>query len=1184
MRAFLLILFIGWFGILEGQELVVQTGPISDVNAVTFSPDGRYVLSGNSDGVIEVWEASTGRELRIIYGHEGEIYSVSWSPDGRYFASGGKDKTVKVWDVTTGEEVFKLTGHTGYVKAVSFSPDSHYLLSGNTDKSIRIWDVRSGQEIRKITGHGSTVSSVSYDKTGDYIISGSWDKTIRVWSVKTGLEVKQFNGHTDAISSVSVTDKGLLASCSDKVIKVWNLDGGQEMMALDGDGEVIDALAFDPVYGRYLASAGRGEKITIWDIETGKEWKTLRGHTSFVQSLSFSKDGKYLASGCWGESIRVWDVEAGKEVKAITKQIPNTTDIVYSTKGHNLALSNTDQTIRIWNVIKNMGMRSWKGHYWSTTNLDYSPDNNHIASGGVDKKVRIWDVKNGKQLKVLGGLNSSTHSVNYDNEGRYLASAGDSTIKIWDVETGLEWKTLEGHTDYVYALDFSPDNRYLASGGSDKTVKIWDVRTGETIKTLKEHTSSVKAVNYSNDGKYLASVSWDNTIKIWDVKTWALLRTLRGHSWYANCGEFSPDSRFFVSGSYDKTIKIWDVETGEELKTFSGHTDFIDDIVYSSDGSLIISTCRDNRVKVWNAASGALLYDLVYFLEKNAFAVSAPDGRYYANKAGLKHLHYSDGLKSIPLPENDPLFTENLLELIISEQGSSDTQRVKKQDNAIHEELGVPVLHASLQLLEPSGNKLLDARESASIQLKIKNKGLGTARKVKISIQSPAIPHLNIDEVGEIDVIGIGKEAVINIPIEAGELIETRQVQLQLSFQESRGYPPAPINIEFGVQGLSTPNVQFIKAGIEELQGNGNNIIENAEVIKVTAVLKNKGELTARSVLVEALIGDRNINVLQKGQFPLQQNIGNLKPNESKEFQFVFSLNNLYKGNELPIRIRVKESIKNTTREFPLNLKMQVKSQAAQNVSIAGRYGQIGNRKNYAVFFAVSDYTHMTYLDHPVADAKRIAEELRNNYGFITEVLENPSLQEIINKIKQYEQHFRQNTNNQYGAESQLLFYFTGHGAQQYKTNGYFMPKGAKPDNLETEAFGYPIYRPRIDNIKCDHILVMIDACYSGLFAERSKGFTRPGELSKKEQFLQGHLDRISRLYMTSGAIEKTPDNSKFARYLLEGLQTKPPQFGFWTAGQLYENYIKQARPVPLFDGFGKNEGGSSFIFERLKK
>ena len=41
-----------------------------------------------------------GQETLTLYGHSDSVTSVSFSPDGKRIVSGSHDKTVKVWDIS----------------------------------------------------------------------------------------------------------------------------------------------------------------------------------------------------------------------------------------------------------------------------------------------------------------------------------------------------------------------------------------------------------------------------------------------------------------------------------------------------------------------------------------------------------------------------------------------------------------------------------------------------------------------------------------------------------------------------------------------------------------------------------------------------------------------------------------------------------------------------------------------------------------------------------------------------------------------------------------------------------------------------------------------------------------------------------------------------------------------------
>ncbi|WP_373994220.1 NB-ARC domain-containing protein, partial [Fischerella thermalis] len=443
------------------------------IMSVAFSPDGKLLAAGDSNGEIHLWQVADGKQLLILRGHANWVVSLAFSPDSRTLASGSSDCTVKLWDVATGQCLHSLQEHGNEVWSVAFSPEGDKLVSGCDDQIIRLWSVRTGECLKIFQGHTNWVLSVAFSLDGQTLVSGSDDNTIRLWDVNSGECLKIFQGHSDGIRSISLSPDGqmLASSSDDQTIRLWNLSTGECQRIFRGHTNQIFSVAFSP-QGDILASGSHDQTVRLWDVRTGECQRIFQGHSNIVFSVAFSPGGDVLASG------------------------------------------SRDQTVKLWHIPTSQCFKTFQGHSNQILSVAFNPDGKTLASGGHDQKVRLWNVSTGQTLKTFYGHTNWVYSVAFNSQGNILGSgSADKTVKLWDVSTGQCLRTCQGHSAAVWSVAFNPDGQILVSGSEDQTLRLWNVRTGEVLRTLQGHNAAIWSVAFSPQGTVLASGSLDQTVR-----------------------------------------------------------------------------------------------------------------------------------------------------------------------------------------------------------------------------------------------------------------------------------------------------------------------------------------------------------------------------------------------------------------------------------------------------------------------------------------------------------------------------------------------------------------------------------------------------------------------------------------------------------------------------------------------
>jgi WD40 repeat protein/tRNA A-37 threonylcarbamoyl transferase component Bud32 len=126
--------------------------------SVSYSPDGRYLITGDKDGQLKRWDAETGKELESLSDASRRAsLSVGYSPNGRWIVSAGEDCTVRVYDAQTMGLVHRFRGHLGPIRCIAVGDE--IVVTGGVDNTVKVWNLKELKTDQEPSISNPTVAS-----------------------------------------------------------------------------------------------------------------------------------------------------------------------------------------------------------------------------------------------------------------------------------------------------------------------------------------------------------------------------------------------------------------------------------------------------------------------------------------------------------------------------------------------------------------------------------------------------------------------------------------------------------------------------------------------------------------------------------------------------------------------------------------------------------------------------------------------------------------------------------------------------------------------------------------------------------------------------------------------------------------------------------------------------------------
>jgi WD40 repeat protein len=470
----------------------------NQVTTVRFSPDGKIVAAGRSNGSIVFWKPDSN-SFKIIKSGQGPIKSIDFTNKGGVL-SGGENGSVNLWNLDGNLSKTIEKNQEGFRKAV-ISPNGKNIISGGEDGNIKLLTI-DGRPLWRINSQQNTIASINFSLDGKNIISGGNDGSIKSWSFDGKLLTNIKSDQGTARSVVSNFNGQKIISLGNDSVKIWQLNN--TFSTTVKKMEVFQA-----------ASIGN-DKTLEFRNHNGSILKKIKSNHDGFTKVFISPDNHIIFSIEDLKHMKLWGIN-GSLIKDITNNEFNFKSIKFSPDSKNFALHGDDNIIRIWNISGKL-LNEIESDVFSEL-LEFSSDSQKIIFlDVVDRNLKYRKI-NSKTNQLLMRTEGNPGDIIKLSPNHQVVAIGSffGLVKLRKTD-GTLLSTIGTSNNVLSGIEFSPNSQVIALTGSGETIEFWDTK-GVLITAINSRQGGKLNTNFSSNGETIIFKELDGTVNSlpWNV-------------------------------------------------------------------------------------------------------------------------------------------------------------------------------------------------------------------------------------------------------------------------------------------------------------------------------------------------------------------------------------------------------------------------------------------------------------------------------------------------------------------------------------------------------------------------------------------------------------------------------------------------------------------------------------------